>query len=276
MCVVIRSSKGYLAALVIAAITAMPASPAAAQVDTGVIQGTVRDSSGGVVPGATVTLTNVGTNTSSQTTTNSEGNYQFPAVRVGSYSVNAELQGFTRAARDRVELSIQQRQVVDFVLKPGDLSETVEVTTQAPLLQTQEASLGAVVLAKTINELPLNGRNYTFLAQLNAGVVQAQQDTRGMGGNGSFSANGQNSFANNYLLDGVDNNSNLVDFVNGAGYVYRPSVDALQEFRVQTSSYSAELDRASGAVLNATLKSGSDQYRGNVFEFLRKDRKSVV
>ncbi len=113
----------------------------------------------------------------------------------------------------------------------------------------------------------LNGRNYTFLAQLNAGVVQAQQDTRGMGGNGSFSANGQNSFANNYLLDGVDNNSNLVDFVNGAGYVYRPSVDALQEFKVQTSSYSAELGRASGAVLNASLKSGGEQYRGNVFEF---------
>ena len=118
------------------------------------------------------------------------------------------------------------------------------MTSEAVPLQTQEASLGGIVQSKAINELPLNGRNYTFLAQLNAGVVQAQQDTRGMGGNGSFSANGQNSFANNYLLDGIDNNSNLVDFVNGAGYVYRPSVDALQEFRVQTSSYSAELGRA--------------------------------
>jgi len=270
MCFVFRCSNGCVwGALVVALTTAMLARPAAAQVDTGAIQGTVRDSSGGVVPGATVTLTNVGMNTSSQTTTNSEGNYQFPAVRVGTYTVAAELQGFTRAAREGVGLSIQQRLVVDFVLKPGDLAETVEVTSQAPPLQTQEASLGAVVLSKTINELPLNGRNYTFLAQLNAGVVQAQQDTRGMGGNGSFSANGQNSFANNYLLDGVDNNSNLVDFVNGAGYVYRPSVDSLQEFRVQTSSYSAELGRAGGAVLNAALKSGGDQYRGNVFEFLR-------
>jgi hypothetical protein len=122
----------------------------------------------------------------------------------------------------------------------------------------------------------LNGRNYTFLAQLNAGVVQAQQDTRGMGGNGSFSANGQNSFANNYLLDGVDNNSNLVDFVNGAGYVYRPSVDALEEFKVQTSSYSAELGRASGAVLNASLKSGGEQYRGNVFEFFRNSAMDAI
>ena len=260
MCFVFQWSKGCVwGALVVALTTAMLARPAAAQVDTGAIQGTVRDTSGGVVPGATVTLTNVGMNTSSQTTTNADGNYQFPAVRVGTYTVVAELQGFTRAAREGIGLSIQQRLVVDFVLKPGDLAETVEVTTQAPPLQTQEASLGAVVLSKTINELPLNGRNYTFLAQLNAGVVQAQQDTRGMGGSGSFSANGQNSFANNYLLDGVDNNSNLVDFVNGAGYVYRPSVDSLQEFRVQTSSYSAELGRAGGAVLNAAMKSGGDR-----------------
>ena len=164
----------------------------------------------------------------------------------------------------------------DFSLKPSNIAETVTVTGEAAPLQTQEASLGGVVQSKAINDLPLNGRNYTFLAQLNAGVVQAQQDTRGMGGNGSFSANGQNSFANNYLLDGVDNNSNLVDFVNGAGYVYRPSVDALQEFKVQTSSYSAELGRASGAVLNASLKSGGEQYRGNLFEFHRNSAMDAI
>jgi hypothetical protein len=265
-------SSGYVwVALVAALTTATFARPAAAQVDTGVIQGTVRDSSGAVVPGATVTLTNVSMNTSFETVTNSEGNYQFPALRVGTYTVASELSGFARGVRERVELSIQQRLVVDFDLRPIGVAETVQVTTEEVALQTQEASLGGVVQAKTINELPLNGRNYTFLAQLNAGVVQAQQDTRGMGGSGSFSANGQNSFANNYLLDGVDNNSNLVDFVNGAGYVYRPSVDALQEFRVQTSSYSAELGRAGGAVLNASLKSGSDQFRGNVFEFHRNE-----
>ncbi len=174
------------------------------------------------------------------------------------------------STRDGITLNIQQRYVADFTLKPSNIAETVNVTSDAVALQTQEASLGGVVQSKAINDLPLNGRNYTFLAQLNAGVVQAQQDTRGMGGNGSFSANGQNSFANNYLLDGVDNNSNLVDFVNGAGYVYRPSVDALQEFKVQTSSYSAELGRASGAVLNASLKSGGEQYRGNLFEFYPK------
>ncbi|MGE0407214.1 MAG: TonB-dependent receptor, partial [Candidatus Korobacteraceae bacterium] len=117
--------------------------------------------------------------------------------------------------------------------------------------------------------LPLNGRNYTFLAQLNPGVIQAQQDTRGIAGNGNFSANGQPSFTNNYLLDGVDNNSNLVDFINGASYAYRPSVDALQEFKVQTSSYSAELGRAGGAVVNASIKSGTEQFHGNIFQFHR-------
>ena len=276
---VIRSARyrllGMFAWGVLTAGWLLP-SPVLAQVDTGTVQGTVRDASGAVVPGSTVTLTNVSMNTSFTTTTNTEGNYQFPAVRVGTYTVTAELSGFTTARRENFQLSIQQRFVADFELKPSNLAETVEVTSQAVPLQTQEASLGGVVESKTINELPLNGRNYTFLAQLNPGVVQAQQDTRGMGGNGSFSANGQNSFANNYLLDGVDNNSNLVDFVNGAGYVYRPSVDALQEFRVQTSSYSAELGRSAGAVLNASLKSGGDQYRGNVFEFHRNSAMDAI
>ena len=211
-----------------------------------------------------------------QTKTNDAGIYQFPSVRIGRYTLVAEATGFAPSTLDGIALNIQQRYVADFTLKPSNITETVTVTSDAVALQTQEASLGGVVQSKAINDLPLNGRNYTFLAQLNAGVVQAQQDTRGMGGNGSFSANGQNSFANNYLLDGVDNNSNLVDFVNGAGYVYRPSVDALQEFKVQTSSYSAELGRASGAVLNASLKSGGEQYRGNLFEFYRNSAMDAI
>ena len=254
----------------LAALMLLISSSAFAQVDTAAVQGTVRDASGAVVPAVTVTLINVDMGVSFQTKTNEVGIYQFPSVRIGNYTVVAEATGFAPSTRDGITLNIQQRYVADFTLKPSNIAETVTVTSDAVALQTQEASLGGVVQSKAINELPLNGRNYTFLAQLNAGVVQAQQDTRGMGGNGSFSANGQNSFANNYLLDGVDNNSNLVDFVNGAGYVYRPSVDALQEFKVQTSSYSAELGRASGAVLNASLKSGGEQYRGNLFEFYPK------
>ena len=249
---------------------------AVAQVDTGVIQGTVRDASGAVVPGANVTLLNVDTGISFQTKTNEVGSYQFPSVRIGGYTLVAEASGFAPVTLDGIRLSIQQRYLADFTLKPSNLAETVTVTSDTATLQTQEASLGGVVQSRAINDLPLNGRNYTFLAQLNAGVVQSQQDTRGMGGNGSFSANGQNSFANNYLLDGIDNNSNLVDFVNGAGYVYRPSVDSLQEFKVQTSSYSAELGRASGAVLNASLKSGGERYSGNLFEFHRNSALDAI
>ncbi len=262
--------------IALAALMLLISSSAFAQVDTAAVQGTVRDATGAVVPAAAVTLLNVDMGVSFETKTNDVGIYQFPSVRIGRYTVVAEATGFAPSTLDGISLSIQQRYVADFTLKPSNIAETVTVTSDAVALQTQEASLGGVVQSKAINDLPLNGRNYTFLAQLNAGVVQAQQDTRGMGGNGSFSANGQNSFANNYLLDGVDNNSNLVDFVNGAGYVYRPSVDALQEFKVQTSSYSAELGRASGAVLNASLKSGGEQYRGNLFEFYRNSAMDAI
>src|SRR6185436_16758618 len=268
--------RNGLPILAVIAAALLLASPVFAQVDTGTIQGTVLDASGAVVPGATVNLINVDMGVSFQTKTNDVGVYQFPSVRIGSYTLVAEATGFAPTTREGITLSIQQRYVADFALKPSNLAETVNVTGDAVPLQTQEASLGGVVRSKAINDLPLNGRNYTFLAQLNAGVVQAQQDTRGMGGNGSFSANGQNSFANNYLLDGVDNNSNLVDFVNGAGYVYRPSVDALEEFKVQTSSYSAELGRASGAVLNASLKSGGEQFRGSLFEFHRNSAMDAI
>lgn len=244
-------------------------STAFAQVDTGIVQGTVRDSTGAVVPGASVTLINVDMGVSFETKTNAVGNYQFPSIRIGRYTVVAEAPGFAPATREGVTLNIQQRYVADFSLTPSSVAETVNVTAEAVQLQTQEASLGASIQAKTIDDLPLNGRNYTFLAQLSAGVVQAVQDGRGFAASGSFSANGQDSFSNNYLLDGVDNNSNVSDFMNGSTYVYRPSVDALQEFRVQTSSYSAEFGRAGGAILNASIKSGSERYRGNLFEFHR-------
>ena len=242
---------------------------ALAQVDTGTVLGSVLDGTGAVIPGATVTLTNQAQGTSLTTKTNGEGNYQFPVVRAGMYSITVEATGFTQAKRENVSVSIQQRAVVDVRLQPGTVTQSVEVTLDVAQLQTQDASLGGVVHAQTINDLPLNGRNYTFLAQLEPGVVQGQQDTRGMASSGNFSANGQNSFSNNYLLDGVDNNSNLVDFINGAGYVYRPSVDSLQEFKVQTSSYSAEFGRAGGAILNASVKSGSNKFHGDVYEFFR-------
>ncbi len=126
-------------------------------------------------------------------------------------------------------------------LKPGAATETVEVNTAPPVLQTEEASVGQVIGESEVNNLPLNGRNFTFLAQLGAGMQTPQADTRGNAASGAFSANGLRPAQNNYLLDGIDNNSNAVDFLNGTNYVILPPVDAIQEFKVQTAEFSAEL-----------------------------------
>jgi len=132
--------------------------------------------------------------------------------------------------------------------------------------------VGQVVGTREVNNLPLNGRNFTFLAQLTAGVNVGQQETRGLNASGDFSANGNRPSQNNYLLDGIDNNIDVVDFLNGTAFVVLPAVDAIQEFKVQTNNYSAEIGRAGGAVLNATIKSGTNQLHGTAWEFLRNDK----
>src|SRR5207244_13495400 len=147
-----------------------------------------------------------------------------------------------------------------------------EVTASVPVLQTQDASVGQIVDQRSVNDLPLNGRNFTFLAQLTAGVNSPQADTRGNAASGAFAANGFRPAQNNYMLDGIDNNSDTVDFLNGTNYVVLPPVDAVQEFKVQTTNFSAEYGRSGAAVLNATIKSGTNQLHGNVWEFLRNDK----
>src|SRR5213080_477123 len=243
-----------------------------AQVDTGAILGTVKDQSGAVVPGAKVTLTNEGTSFSVSTTTGADGGYTFTPVKIGTYTVDAEFQGFQKASHPHVTVNVQQQVVVDFTLQPGQVTQTVEVTAEVPLLQTQNASIGQVVGSREVNDLPLNGRNFTFLAQLTSGVAAGQPEGRGLNASGSFTANGTRPAQNNYLLDGIDNNIDVVDFLNGTAFVVLPSVDAIQEFKVQTSDYSAEIGRAGGAVLNATIKSGTNQLHGDVWEFLRNDK----
>jgi hypothetical protein len=242
------------------------------QVDTGAISGTVKDTSGGVVAGAKVTLTNEGTGVSISTTSGSNGEYSFSPVKIGNYSLSAEFSGFQKVQQNNVTVDVQQKVLVDVTLPPGQSKEIVIVDTAPPALQTQDASVGQVIEERTVNALPLNGRNFTFLAQLSAGVTQDQADTRGLGGSGSFAANGLRPAQNNYLLDGLDNNANLVDFLNGTAYAVRPPVDAIQEFKVETNNYSAESGRSAGAVLNATIKSGTNQFHGNVWEFIRNDK----
>lgn len=242
-----------------------------AQVDAGAISGIIKDASGGVLPGTKITLTNTGTGASVSTTSGSAGEYTFAPVRIGHYKMVAEFKGFQKVEQNDVSVNVQQRVSVDFTLPPGQLSETVSVDSQPPQLQVQDASVGQVIDQQSINNLPLNGRNFTFLAQLSAGVTQDQADTRGLGASGSFAANGLRPAQNNYLLDGIDNNTNSVDFLNGTAYVVKPPVDAIAEFNIQTDNYSAELGRSAGAVLNATVKSGTNQFHGDAWEFLRND-----
>jgi hypothetical protein len=242
------------------------------QVDQGSINGTVKDSSGGSIAGASVTLTNEDTGVTLSMTTNANGEYIFAPVKIGRYSITAEFKGFQKVQQKNVTVDVQQKVLADITLPTGASAETVIVNEAPPALQTQDASVGQVIEEREVKSLPLNGRNFTFLAQLSAGVTQDQADTRGLGSSGSFAANGLRPAQNNYLLDGLDNNANLVDFLNGTAYAVRPPVDAIQEFKVETNDYSAEMGRSAGAVLNATIKSGTNQYHGSAWEFLRNDK----
>jgi len=242
-----------------------------AQVDTGSITGTVTDQSGAVVTGAKITLTNEGTGASLTTTTGADGVYKFSPVRVGSYKLESTAQGFQTMTQPGVKVDIGSNVGLNFSLKPGSETQTVEVTAATPVLQTQDASVGQVVDQRAINDLPLNGRNFTFLAQLVQGVNSPQSDTRGNAATGAFAANGFRPAQNNYMLDGIDNNSDTVDFLNGTNFVVLPPVDAIQEFKVQTTNFSAEYGRSGAAVLNATLKSGTNQFHGTLWEFFRND-----
>src|SRR5882724_3613595 len=245
--------------------------PAAnAQVDAGGIRGTITDSSGALVSGAKVTLTNEGSGLSTEAITGGDGNYSFTPIKIGSYTLVVEAAGFRKATQHGIKVDVQQQLKADFNLVPRSVKEEVFVTAAVSLLQTQDASVGTLASRAEINDLPLNGRNYTFLAQLGPGVT-GLSPTRGLDKTGSFVANGLSSVHNSYILDGIDNNNDTVDFLNGAAYVSLPPPDAIQEFKVQTSNFSAEFGRAGGAVVNATIKSGTNQFHGSAWEFLRND-----
>ncbi len=241
-----------------------------AQVDTGTIAGSVRDSQGASVPTATISITAVATGVTTKAQTDSSGEFVSPPLRPGDYKVVAEAQGFKTSTRNLVTLKVQDRLRVDFDMAVGSISENIEVTSETPTIQSETSSLGQVITTTQITELPLNGRDYVQLATLSTGVVRTSSGTNGnsggssTGGQNSFVANGTRGTLNNFLLDGIDNNSN-----DNGGFVLRTNVDAIQEFKLQTNSYSAEFGRSGGAVVNAIIKSGSNQLHGGVFEFFR-------
>src|SRR5207247_2310062 len=233
----------------------------------GTITGEVKDSTGAVIPGATVTVVNKATNATRTTQSNEVGLFDFPALPPGTYTVKTELDGFKTATRD-VVLQVQQTLAVNFSLELGTISEQTTVTGVSPLVETSNATVGTVIENRRIVELPLNGRNYLDLVKLSPNVsadfADGGQATSRQGGTRStqqLSISGQRREFNYYTLDGVDNTD-----VNFNTYIFLPSVDALEEFKVQTGVYSAEFGREASQV-NVVTKSGSNNLRGTVCEF---------
>jgi hypothetical protein len=246
------------------------AAPVAAQFETGAVVGTIRDNSGAVIPGASVTLLNTQTGVSVLKTTDSEGNYEFFTVRPGSYKVTAELSGFATAYTDNVPVSVGGRQRVDLTMKVGDLTEAVEVVGGARTLETDSSQRGQVISGRQATELPLNGREYSALAQLSPGVRLSALNTGGLTPReGAFNVNGLRSTFNNFLIDGVDNNAYGTSNQGFSNQVMQPPPDALAEFRVVTNNMSAEYGRSGGATINVAYKSGANQFSGAGWEFFR-------
>ncbi len=244
-----------------------------AQVDTATVTGTVRDSSGAVLPNVAVTATEMNTGISVAAKSDNEGNYVITPLKIGRYSVSADAAGFQRETRQNIVLDVQQNLRLDFQLHVGSVAQTAEVTSEAPMLETETASLGDVVAAQQVEELPLNGRRYIDLAELTTGVAKViegpvnggSSPTNGNTG-GSFSVNGMRGDQNNFILDGIDNNSN-----DNGDVALLSSVDAVAEFKIQTSNYSPEFGRSGGAVINATTKSGTNGLHGSAWEFVRNE-----
>ncbi len=241
-----------------------------AQVDSSRIVGTVVDSSGAVVTDATVKVVNTGTNITVSATTNEFGEYTATSLKPGVYSISAEKSGFKTAVQSAIKLDINQVARVDFSLQPGEVTERVEVTAAEPQIESQTSSIGQVIEETRVHDLPLNGRNFLQLAYLSPGVNQGQSGTVQQGGipenergNGAIQVNGLMATNNNFLLNGFDNNEQQIGFE-----VLQPPVDAIQEFKVQTNSFGADIGKG-GAVVNVVLKSGTNSFHGGLFEFLR-------
>jgi len=256
-----------VAALLLSVMCAMPA---AAQEITGTITGTVTDQSGAAVPGLTVTVRNMGTNATQTVVTDESGVYVATLLPVGRYEVALELPGFKRFVRSNLELSVNDRLGVNIVLQPGDVSETVTVTATTPLVKTESSDVSTLITAKQVEQMPLNGRNVIQLVAMQPGVSSTLPSTLtvGLGNLTNVFVNGNRASQNNWMVDGADNNdagSNLalINYVN---------VDTVQEVNILRSNYSAEFGRNAGGQVNVVTKSGSNEFHGSIFEFLRDDK----
>jgi hypothetical protein len=253
------------------ALSCLFAAFAFSQIDTGAIVGTVRDASGAPIPNATVSVTNKATNQVLDTKSNGAGEYAFNVLHPGTYTLRASVSGFTTQEFTDIQVDVQSRVLRDFALQVGSVSQTLEVQSTAPLLDSQSADLGGVVSSQQIVDLPLNGRRYSDLALLEAGTFKTPNNEVANQAPDRFSSNGNLETQNYFSLDGISNNSGSTNLQEGSVQIVQPPPDALQEFRLQTRTYSSEFGNSAGAVVNATIKSGTNQFHGDLWEFLRNN-----
>ena len=242
--------------------------PLAAQQDMGVITGLVTDGSGGVVAQAAVTVTNQQTGETRTVATGDTGAFTVGPLRIGIYNLAVEKSGFRKRVWNGLEVHAQDRVRADVQLEIGQVNDVISVTAEAPILQSETSSLAKVVEEHEVRELPLNGRNFQQLAWLTAGV---SPDKRGRDIDSGFNSHGQAFTQNSFIVDGIDNNNNVMGMQDRKMQVVVPSLDAVAEFKVETSNYSAEFGRNSGALMLVSIKSGTNQLHGSAYEYLRNN-----
>src|SRR5678816_2207754 len=260
---------GLMRLVLAAVLLAVLVHPAAAQTDTGEISGVVRDTQGGVLPGVAIVVEHLDSGTRLDRITDGEGRYFLPSLRTGTYNITADLTGFRRVIRSGLTLRLGQTLAIDFELEPGGLTEDVVVTGDPPLLRTN-AEISDVIENRQVVQIPLNGRNFLTLAQLSDGVVLPPGGTRGdaLQQAGPLpNVGGQRSGHNIYLLDGFKVTDELFN-----NLVINPSVDSIQEFKIQKSQYPAEFGGKASALINVATRAGANAVRGSLFEFFRHDQ----
>lgn len=251
--------------------------PALSQFGSASVLGYVRDNSGAMVPGATVTLTNVGTNISHKAQTDKEGKYEFDSIPIGNYQISTEATGFQATKTDTFNLSTDARQRVDIDVKPGAVNQVVEVTSGADLLETQTSSRSQVIGQKEVENLPLNGRSYADLVLLAPGTRKSMLENQTASSrDASFNINGERSEFNEFVLDGLENSNYGTSNQGFENQNISPSPDAVSEFRLETNNYSAEYGRMPGAVINVSTRSGTNEYHGHAWDYIRNTSLNAV
>ncbi|MGH9941466.1 MAG: carboxypeptidase regulatory-like domain-containing protein [Pyrinomonadaceae bacterium] len=253
------------AALLVAASILLTAAPSGAWAQSfkATLVGEITDQNGAALPGATVTITQQGTNQTQTATTTEDGGYTIPQLTPGRYTLRAEATGFKAAVQEGLVLETSQTQRVNLTLEPGGANEQINVTAETPVVNTDTSGKGEVITARQVQDLPLNGRNFTDLALLTPGVYRRpSEDDQGEG----LATAGTRTDASNFILDGINNRSD-----RNANVGVSTSVDSIREFKVETSTYSAEQGRTAGAQVNVVSKSGTNEFNGSLFEYFRND-----